>query len=91
MYDRNEEEDMATYLIINEHRPEECQAMEEDMDKLSDRVKGKDFHCTCPHGKHGYYLFLDGESSEDVIGALPPSFLLGTTRADQLETMKLPE
>lgn len=81
---------MATYLIINEHRAEECEPMEAGMDRLPEHLKGKNFYCTCPYGKHGFYMILDGESSEQVVAGLPPELLISSTRAEQVEVFKLP-
>ena len=79
-----------TYLIINTHAPDQCEPMEADMDRLPDELKGKDFYCTCPHGIHGYYLFVDAESSDKAIEHLPPSLRLGDTRAQAIELIRLP-
>jgi hypothetical protein len=79
-----------TYLIINTHEPEQCEPMEADMDRIPDQLKGKDFYCTCPHGQHGYYLFVDAESSDQAIETLPPSLRIGDTRAQALEVLRLP-
>lgn len=81
---------MATYLIINQHRPEECEPMEAGMDHLPEHLRGQNFYCTCPYGKHGFYMILEGESAEQVISGLPPELKMGDTRADQLEVFTLP-
>ena len=79
------------YLIINTHEPEQCEPMEADMDKIPEQLKGKDFYCTCPHGQHGYYLFVEADSSDKAVDVLPPSLRLGDTRAQALEVLRLPE
>jgi hypothetical protein len=81
---------MARYMVINSHSPEECEEMEGDADKLPAVLKGKDFYCTCPFGEHGYYMFLEGDSSQEVLALMPQSFLAGgTTRAVAYEVWKL--
>jgi hypothetical protein len=81
---------MARYMVINSHTPEECEPMEEDADKLPAELKGQDFYCTCPFGEHGYYLFLEGDSSQEVLALIPPSLRAGgTTRAVPYEVWKL--
>jgi hypothetical protein len=85
-----EETGMPTYLIINEHRAEDCEPMEAGMDRLPEHLRGQDFYCTCPYGKHGFYMILEGESSEAAAGGLPPELLMGSARAGQLEVFKLP-
>ncbi|MFN2545042.1 MAG: hypothetical protein ABR600_10820 [Actinomycetota bacterium] len=81
---------MPRYMILNSHSPEECEAMEADVDKLSPALKGADFYCTCPFGEHGYYMFLEGDSSGEVLGILPDSLRLGgSTRAVQYEIWQL--
>ena len=71
---------MALFMVLNTHQAEVCEAMEEDVDLLGPPVKGSDFYCTCPHGEHAYYMFLEGETAEEVMGFLPPSLKLGKTR-----------
>ena len=80
---------MAQYIVINEHTSEQCGPMEKDMDKIPDRLRGLDFLCTCPGGVHGYYMVIEGDSSEDVLRALPESMRLGSTKAVPLEIFKL--
>lgn len=60
------------------------------MPHLPDRMKGRDFICTCPYGEHGFYMILEGESSEELIGALPTELRPGT-RALGVEIMTLPD
>ena len=77
------------YIVINRHTPEECEPMDAGLDRLPEHLKGQDFICTCPYGEHGYYMLLEGESSEDVIQGLPPEWRPGT-RAVPIEIFKLP-
>lgn len=72
---------MPLFMVLNTHDSEVCEAMEEDAGSLQPPVKGSDFYCTCPHGEHAYYMFLEGETAEEVLGHLPPSLKLGKTRA----------
>ena len=81
---------MATYMVSNEHSPEECEAMEGGLDHVPDHLKGKDFYCTCPFGRHGFYLIVEGESSEQVAQGLPAELFLGSTKIEQLEVFRLP-
>ena len=81
---------MATCMAINEHTPEECEPMEAGLDRIPEHLRGKDFYCTCPFGKHGYYMIVDGETSELVVDGLPPELLTGTTRVERLEVFRLP-
>ena len=63
--------------------------MKGDMGRLGPELKGKDFSCTCPAGQHAFYVFLEGDSSDQVLGFLPPSLKIGKTRAVPVETWKL--
>ena len=81
---------MATYLVINEHAPEGCEPMEGGLDHIPEHLKGKDFYCTCPFGKHGFYMILEGDSSDQVVQGLPSELLIGSTRVEQLEVFRLP-
>lgn len=78
------------YIVINKHAPEECEPMDAGLDHLPEHLKGKAFYCTCPGGEHGFYMILEGESSEAVVQGLPPEWRPGT-RALPLETFRLPE
>jgi hypothetical protein len=80
---------MARYMVLNTHEPEQCEPMEADVDKLPPRLKGQDFYCTCPGGEHAYYMFLEGETAEDIMNLLPPSLKLGKTRAVQVDVWAL--
>lgn len=80
---------MAQYIIINTHTPEQCEAMEAGIPKLPPALKGKDFYCTCPGGVHGYFMFHEGDSSEEVLADFPEEVLLGNTKALVLEVFKL--
>lgn len=80
---------MGRYLVLNTHAPEECEPMEADVGKIGPELKGKDFLCTCPGGEHAYYMVLDGDTAEQVLGYFPPSFKLGKIRAVPLEVMQL--
>jgi hypothetical protein len=79
------------YMLINKHTPEQCSAMDAGMAHIPDRMKGKDFLCSCPFGEHGFWMILEGESSEEVMNeGLPPELRPGT-RAIAIEVMKIPE
>ena len=81
---------MTRYMVINSHAPEECEGMEADTDKIPAALKGADFYCTCPFGEHAYYMFLEGESTEEILGLLPPSLREGgRTRAVPYEIWQL--
>jgi hypothetical protein len=80
--------EMGKYIVVNAHRPEECEAMEADVAKIGPELKNTDFLCTCPAGEHGYYMIVEGETAEQVLGYFPPSLKLGKTRAVPLEVMR---
>jgi len=80
---------MGRYLVLNTHAPEECEAMEADMEILGPELKGRDFLCTCPAGEHAFYMILEGDTAEQVLGYFPPSLTLGKTRAVPLDVMRL--
>lgn len=80
---------MAHFMVINEHGPEQCDVMETALPKLPGELKGQDFYCTCPGGRHGYFMIREGDSAEEVLGVLPEEMKLGSTRALLLEVFKL--
>lgn len=80
---------MGLHYVVNTHPAEECEPMEPAMDRLTPMVKGKDFFCTCPAGVHGFVMFLEAGSAEDVMQGLPAAWRKGT-RAIPCEVFKLP-
>lgn len=80
---------MGRYIVLNTHAPDECEPMEADVDQIGPELKGQDFLCTCPAGEHAYYMILEGDTAEQVLGYFPPSLKLGKTRAVPLEMMHL--
>lgn len=66
------------YLVVNHHKPEECEAIEAGFSRLPAHLMGKNFYCPCPYGEHSFYMVLDGESSTEVFSGLPPEFQPGT-------------
>ena len=81
---------MGTYIVVNKHRAEECLPMDAGIGRISPRLRGQTFYCSCPYGEHGFYMILEGSSAEDVIGDLPGEWRPGT-RAIPLELFRLPE
>ena len=77
------------YLVVNRHDPEACEPMEAALTHLPVHLKGAQLLCSCPYGQHGYYMTLEGESSEAVIQGLPPEMRPGT-RAVPVEVFTLP-
>jgi hypothetical protein len=80
---------MATYIVINKHRPQDCEPMDAGLEHLSERLRGQPFYCSCPYGEHAFYMILEGATSEEVVGDLPSEWQPGT-RAMPLEVFQLP-
>ena len=80
---------MPQYMIVNEHDPDQCEAMDAGIPKLPPELRGKDFYCTCPGGVHGYFMILEGDSAEEILGRFPEEFRMGPTKALALEVFKL--
>lgn len=80
---------MARYIVVNEHSPDQCEAMDAGLPKLPPELKGRDFYCTCPGGAHGYFMLLEGDSAEDVLRVFPEELKLGSTKALVLEVFQL--
>lgn len=80
---------MGLFYVVNEHSLAECDSMEGVMENLPPLVRGKDFYCTCPAGIHGYVMYLEGETAEEVMAGIPPEWRKGT-RAIPVEVFKLP-
>lgn len=76
------------YLVVNHHKPEECEALEPGFSRLPEHLIGKDFYCPCPYGEHSFYMIVEGDSSEEVIHGLPQEFQPGT-RAVPVEIFRL--
>lgn len=80
---------MSLYMVVNEHQPEDCQPMEAGIPKIPAALRGTDFYCTCPGGTHGFFILMEGDSAEQVLGLLPEELFMGSTRAMPLEVFKL--
>jgi hypothetical protein len=67
---------MAKFIITCEHTAEECEEMDQEMQRVgvADVIKGNDFFCSCPHGYHGGWVAVEGESAESIHASLPPVF-----------------
>ena len=76
-----------TFILVNEHRPEDCAAMDADS-PFAPELKGKEFYCSCPYGVHGFFILAEGDSAEQVMGFLPPTFRPGT-KAQALEVFHI--
>ena len=79
---------MALYMVINKHLPEECEPMEVDFTDLPERLTGQDFYCTCPAGEHAFYMFLEGNTADEVLG-LFNSLTRKNSRAVPVDVFKL--
>ena len=77
------------YIIVNEHSPEQCEAMEAGIPDIPQQWKGTNFYCTCPGGVHGYFMIVDADSAEDLMRLLPVPFKAGNTKALPLEVFRL--
>ncbi len=79
---------MPRYIVINHHEPQDCEPMDAAMKHLPAHLEAQDFYCTCPEGPHGFYMFLEGATAEEVIQSLPPEWRRGTS-AYPVETFTL--
>jgi hypothetical protein len=80
---------MGLFYVVNRHGLEDCDPMEDVMDRLPPLVRGADFYCTCPAGEHGFVMYLEGDTAEEIIEGIPPEWRKGT-RAVPVEVFKLP-
>jgi hypothetical protein len=74
------EEVMATYILHNTHRPEECRALDEAVHAhpWSAALKGTPFLCTCPSGSHGAIFAVQADDEESALALVDPTFRAGT-------------
>ena len=77
------------YIIVNEHDPEDCEAMDAGIPKFPEQWRGTSFYCTCPGGTHGYFMIVEANSTEEVMQLLPAEFQAGSTKALPLEIFQL--
>ena len=80
---------MTLFYVVNEHAPDECEPMENIVDRLPPLVRGKDFYCTCAAGVHGFVMYLEGDTAEEIMQGLPADWRRGT-RAIPVDLFKLP-
>lgn len=79
---------MTRFIVTCEHQAEECEPLEREMqtEGIPSVIKGKEFFCSCPHGHHGGWVAVDGDSEEAILASLPPIFR-SHARAYQVESM----
>jgi hypothetical protein len=85
---------MATFMVINRHRPEECEGIfkagEEAMKAgLNPALKGVTSYCPCPFGEHASWTAVEASSAEEVLSYLWP-VEREHSRVIQVEAMTLP-
>lgn len=68
---------MATYILHNRHRADECQALEEEV-PWPESLAGIEMLCTCPSGEHGGILAVEAANADEALARLTPRFRLGT-------------
>ena len=80
---------MENFIITCEHRAEECEEMDREMQDVgvAEVMKGKDFFCSCPYGHHGGWVAVEGESAEAILASLPPIFRSHAT-VHKIETIR---
>lgn len=70
---------MATYIVWNEHRAEECETLSDEVaaNPLPRSLDGTEFLCTCPSGTHAGFFSVTAAGESDVLALLPPKFRAG--------------
>jgi hypothetical protein len=68
---------MATFILYNRHRPEDCRWLEEE-GPWPDSLKGIALLCTCPSGDHGGILAVEAPNADEALARLTPRFRAGT-------------
>jgi hypothetical protein len=71
---------MATYILQNTHRPEECESLAEEAQALPAplSMKGTPLLCTCPSGAHGAVFTVQADSEAEALAMVGPKFRAGT-------------
>lgn len=71
---------MATYILQNTHRPEECEALGQEAQENPAPIslKGTQFLCTCPGGLHGAVFAVEARSEAEALAIVGPKFRAGT-------------
>lgn len=79
---------MATIILQNTHRPEECEGLNEETLSTPWPVawKGSVFFCTCPGGQHGGVFAVEADTVDEALALLPPKFRAGTRGVEGMTT-----
>lgn len=83
---------MATYIVWNEHRAEECDALMDEAiaNPLPRSLDGTPMLCTCPSGTHAGFFSVEAGSEAEALALLPPKFRAGArSYAGQVMTIGL--
>lgn len=70
---------MATYILQNSHRAEECEALgqEAQAQPAPTSLKGTPFLCTCPSGTHGGIFYVEAQSEAEALAMVGPKWRAG--------------
>jgi hypothetical protein len=79
---------VTSFLVINQHAPDECEAISPGIEGAPAHLKGTKFLCPCPYGEHSFYMVVEGTTAEEVIQGLPREMRPGT-RAVAIEILDL--
>jgi hypothetical protein len=66
---------MATIVIeCGEHTDAECEAMSREIEELGvpNVLKGTDFACSCPFGKHGGWCVVEATDPQSALAEFGP-------------------
>jgi hypothetical protein len=66
---------MATVVIeCGEHTDGECEAMSKEIEELGvpDVLKGRDFACSCPFGRHGGWCVVEATDAAAALAGFGP-------------------
>jgi hypothetical protein len=70
---------MPTYVVHNTHSPDDCPALNEEIQQSpwSAALKGQVFLCTCPGGVHQGLFHVEAASPDEALSLVGPRFRAG--------------
>ena len=69
---------MGTFMIINQHTPEDCSVLADEMAthyQTQDPKGTVNVYCSCGNGEHRMFFFVEANGAVEAMLAVPPGFM----------------
>ena len=80
---------MALFMITNQHRPEDCPELSDELVSYYDTKKPTNVsgvYCNCKAGEHRMFFLIEADNTKDSLEVVPSGFLDSATTVTRVET-----